>query len=496
MLPLFENMGVEVADERPYEIRPARADPGLDLRLRPDLRGRRELGADELRERFQDAFVRAWRGDVENDGYNRLVLRARLTWREVTVLRAVARYLRQAGTTFSDPYVEQALVAHPHIARLLVELFEARFDPDARATPTTAARLVEQIVHAIDAVESLDQDRILRSFLGRDRGDAAHELLPAGAGGGPKPYLSFKLDPTRLPLAAAAAPALRDLRLLAAHRGRAPARRQGRARRHPLVGPARRLPHRGARPDEGADGQERGDRAGRREGRLRRQAPAAGGDREALPRGRRAATARSSAGCSTSPTTSSAARSCRRRDVVRYDDDDPYLVVAADKGTATFSDIANAIAARVRLLARRRVRLGRLDGLRPQEDGHHRARRLGVGEAPLPRARARRPDARTSRSSGIGDMSGDVFGNGMLLSRAHPPDRRLQPPRTSSSTPIPDPATSFEERSRLFALPRSSWADYDTRADLRGRRRLPARGEVDPALARGARGARRRGARR
>ena len=145
--------------------------------------------------------------------------------------------------------------------------------------------------------------------------------------------------------------------------------------------------------------------------------------------------------------------------VVRHDGDDPYLVVAADKGTATFSDIANAHRGRVRLLARRRLRLGRLGRLRPQEDGHHRARRLGVGQAPLPQLGH---DTQTQDFTvvGVGDMSGDVFGNGMLLSR-HIRLLAAFDHRHIFIDPDPDAAASFAERERLFALPRSSWADYD-----------------------------------
>ena len=211
------------------------------------------------------------------------------------MLRAVAatcaRRARRSATTTSS-----RRSSPPAIARLLVDLFRARFDP-ARPTPSGAERLA--------AIERGDRRRREprpgphpAQLPGGRPGDAAHELLPARRDGGPSlPVLQAR--PVEAALAAAAAPALRDLRLLAAHRGRPPARRQGRARRHPLVGPARGLPHRGPRPDEGADGQERGDRPGRREGRLRGQAAA--GRRAATrcwPRSR-PATARSSAACST-----------------------------------------------------------------------------------------------------------------------------------------------------------------------------------------------------
>ena len=146
--------------------------------------------------------------------------------------------------------------------------------------------------------------------------------------------------------------------------------------------------------------------------------------------------------------------------VVRHDADDPYLVVAADKGTATFSDTANEIAMQPRILAGRRVRLRRLGGLRPQEDGHHGPRRLGVGQVPLPHAAAWTSDTDDFTVVGVGDMSGDVFGNGMLLSR-HIKLVAAFDHRHVFLDPDPDPAASFAERQRMFELPRSSWADYD-----------------------------------
>src|SRR5204863_5804538 len=187
MLPLFENMGVSVADERPYEIRRHEGPPAwiYDFGLTYD--GQRILEAEQVRETFQDSFIRAWEGEVENDGYNRLVLQAGLGWREIAVLRAIAKYLRQAGTTFSDTYVEQAMSAHPQIAARLVELFVARFDPTRSDRDTQA--LVEKIERAIDAVESLDQDQILRSFLGVIQAMLRTNWFQVGADGQSKPYL-------------------------------------------------------------------------------------------------------------------------------------------------------------------------------------------------------------------------------------------------------------------------------------------------------------------
>ena len=216
-----------------------------------------------------------------------------------------------------------------------------------------------------------------------------------------KPYVSFKLDPQAVPDLPAPRPMFEIWVYSPAGRGRAPALRQGRPRRPALVRPARGLPHRGPRPGQGADGQERRHRADRRQGRLRRQA-AARPDRRPrglAGRGHRVATARSSRRCSTSPTTCvggdvvppAAGRPARRR---RH--------LPRRRRRQGHGDVLRhrqRRRARLRLLARRRVRLRRLGRLRPQGDGHHRARRLGVGQAALPRAGPRHPDRRTSPSS-------------------------------------------------------------------------------------------------
>ena len=246
----------------PLRDRPARPRRRLDLRLRPHLPGGGDLDTErrprELPGRLRARLARRGRERrLQPAGPARRAHLARdhgaARDRQVPApgRHHLQRPLRRAGARGA-----------PEIARLLVELFQARFDP-RRTDRADAGR---------DRRADRRGDRRRREprpgphpaqLPRRDPGDAAHELLPARPDGGAQAYLSFKLDPTALPLAAAAAPALRDLRLLAAHRGRAPARRQGGARRPALVGPARGLPHRGARPDEGADGEERGDRAGR-----------------------------------------------------------------------------------------------------------------------------------------------------------------------------------------------------------------------------------------
>src|SRR5215217_7419753 len=198
ILPLLEDMGVEVVDERPHEIKPLGSPPVwiYDFGLVHEAGG--ELQTGEVKEIFQDAFARAWRGAVENDGFNRLVLRARLTWREISVLRAYCKYLRQTGSTFSQDYMEDALVENPHIARLLVELFETRLDP-SRQDRAESERLEGEIEEALDAVVSLDEDRILRSFLSVTLATLRTNYYQSTSEGDPKPHLSFKLDPERIP---------------------------------------------------------------------------------------------------------------------------------------------------------------------------------------------------------------------------------------------------------------------------------------------------------
>ena len=198
VLPILENMGLRVVDERPYEIKPEDRrstwiyDIGVVCGFDVDLR------TEATRTAFQDAFTRVWSGEFENDWLGALVLRAGLTGREVALLRAVVRYLRQTGTTFSDRYLEEALTGNPAVARLLVELFGARLDPDHHDL-AAADRLGAEIKRAIDDIASLDQDRILRNCLAVVRATIRTNYFQRSPEGQPKSQLSLKLDPSRMP---------------------------------------------------------------------------------------------------------------------------------------------------------------------------------------------------------------------------------------------------------------------------------------------------------
>ena len=200
VLPRLQQMGVEVTDERPYEVHRPDLPPAwvYDFGLRYEPSGEAPTG--DSRTLFQDAFAAVWSGATESDGFNALVLRAGLTWQQTTLLRAYAKYLRQGGSTFSQSYIEECLSSNRAIARLLVRLFEARFDPDHTAAASDVADgLREEVTAALDAVESLDQDRILRSLLGVIEATLRTNYFQPGADGGPAPYLSLKLDSQRVP---------------------------------------------------------------------------------------------------------------------------------------------------------------------------------------------------------------------------------------------------------------------------------------------------------
>jgi len=459
MLPMFENLGVEVADERPYELilRDGELIWIYDFGLTVSGKGG-ELDSDHVRESFQDAFIRVWHGDLENDGYNRLVLRANLTWREVAVVRAVARYLRQAGTTFSDTYVEQALVAHPDVARLLVELFRARFDPE-NANATRAEALIGEIGAAIDAVDSLDQDRILRRFLDVIRAMLRTNWFQRDETGEPKERLSFKLEPTELDWLPAPrpkfeifvySPQTEGVHLRGGKVARGGIRWSDRREdfRTEVLGLMKaQMVKNAVIVPVGAKG-----------GFVVKRPPPTD-DREAI---------------------ANEVTSCYRTfisalldltdnivdgkiqpppDVLRYDDDDPYLVVAADKGTATFSDVANGIAREYDFWLGDAFASGGSSGYDHKKMG---ITARGAWESVKRHFRelGRNIQEEDITVVGIGDMSGDVFGNGMLLSRCTKLVGAFNH-RHVFIDPDPDPESSYEERKRLFDMPRSGWDDYN-----------------------------------
>jgi glutamate dehydrogenase len=458
VLPVLQGLGVDVLDERPYELHCTDGrlrwvyDFGLRYRVGS---GEVPAGADPL---FLDAFAAVWSGRAENDGFHALVTRGRLSWRQVVVLRAYAKYLRQAASTFSQEYVQEVLVGNVGIAVLLVRLFESLFDPAGGTTGPS--ELTEQITTALDDVASLDQDRILRSLLALVHATVRTNHYQSAADGGPKPYLSLKLDPQRVPDLPQPRPAHEiwvysprfegvHLRFGAVARGglRWSDRRED--FRTEVLGLVKAQTVKNAViVPTGAKG-----------GFVGKRLPDPAVDREAwLAEG--IACYRGFIGGLLDLTDNLVdGEVVPPRDTVRLDGDDTYLVVAADKGTATFSDIANAVAAEYGFWLGDAFASGGSAGY------DHKAMGItarGAWESVRRHFRELGVDVQREPVTvvGVGDMSGDVFGNGMLLS----PHLRLVAAfdhRHVFLDPSPDPATSYDERARLFALPRSSWADYD-----------------------------------
>jgi glutamate dehydrogenase len=458
VLPTLEHMGLRVVSEMPYRIEPAGAAAPLWLHefcmVTPD---GAEIEVAEVREIFHDAYVRVWTGALEDDGFNRLVLRAGLDWREVTLLRASCKYLRQVGIAFSQSYMEETLARNARIARKLVRLFRARFNPDRQAeAPHRVAALEAKIGEALDRVANLDEDRILRRFLNLMQAMLRTNFFQEGGG---KPYLAFKLDSHRVD----ELPLPRPLYEIFVYSPRVEAihLRGGKVARGGIRWSDRREDFRTeilglmkAQMVKNAVIVPVGSKGG-----FVVKQPPAGGDREQLNaevvecyrtliRGMLDLTDNLAGGAVVPP-----------RGVVRLDDDDTYLVVAADKGTATFSDIANGLAAEYGFWLGDAFASGGSAGY------DHKKMAItarGAWESVKRHFRELGKDVQAEDFPvvGVGDMSGDVFGNGMLLS----PHIRLLGAFNHLHIfvdPDPDPAASLAERRRLYELPRSAWSDYD-----------------------------------
>jgi glutamate dehydrogenase len=461
-VPMLEDMGVEVVEERPYEIHPPGQGPIWIHDFGITYTGPEgDVDISRVKDVFQEAFAAILRGEAESDGFNRLVLRARLTWRDIVVLRAYCKYLRQTRLTFSQEYMEQALASNPQIARELVELFHGRFDPtQAAGAETRVEQLRERLVEAIDQVANLDEDRILRSFLGMAEATLRTNFFQAGPDGRPKLYLSFKLDPAQVP----SLPKPRPMYEVFVYSPRTEAvhLRGGRVARGGIRWSDRREDFRTeilgllkAQMVKNAVIVPVGAKGG-----FVVKQPPAGGGREALMDEVVACYTTMMRGLLDITDNRVGGKVVPPPDVVRYDDDDPYLVVAADKGTATFSDLANSIAKEYGFWLDDAFASGGSAGYDHKKMG---ITARGAWESVKQLFRELEVDTQSTDFTvvGIGDMSGDVFGNGMLLSRHIKLVGAFNHLHVFID-PDPDPEASFAERERLFALPRSSWGDYDT----------------------------------
>jgi len=459
-LPMLENMGVVVEEERPSKIK--RGDGARiwmhDFGLRFD--GARELDLESVREKFHTAIHKVWLDEAENDGFNRLVLRAGLSWRDIVVLRACCKYLRQATIAFSQAYMERALHANPTISSRLVKLFHARLNPDEDTERESRCNaLVGEIVEALEAVANLDEDRILRSYLGLIQSILRTNYYQCRDDGEPKSYLSFKLDPhgiAELPEPRPMyeifvySPQVEGVHLRGGPVARGGLRWSDRAEdfRTEVLGLVK------AQIVKNAVIVPVGSKGGFYPKRL--PAPS---QREAFLEGGKAAYRTFIRGLLDITDNLVGGEVVPPPGVLRHDGDDAYLGVAADKGTATFSDIANEIALDYGYWLGDAFASGGSQGYDHKGMG---ITAKGAWESVKRHFRALGFDTQTEPFTvvGIGDMSGDVFGNGMLLSEQVKLVAAFNHLHIFVD-PDPDPALGYAQRSRLFELPRSTWDDYD-----------------------------------
>ena len=456
LVPILEHLGLPPVDEHPSEF----SSNGVQVHLNDiGVELDRVSITDEQHHELQATFVGLMMGEIEADGLNRLILVAGLDRRQVAVIRLYVHYLRQAGFAFSTSYVERAVVSHPDIARGLTELFDIRFDPglglDTHERIEHAAPVLEQLREHLDAIPSLDDDRICRALLTlvdatvrtnafRGGTDIAVKLRPRSIAFLPEPRPLFEIF--------VCSPWVEGVHLRAGRIARGGLRWSDRPEdfRTEVLGLVKaQMVKNAVIVPVGAKG-----------GFVVKGATAAASDRDAarvegIDRYQRFVrslldlTDNVVAGDVVPPP-----------DTVVYDEPDPYLVVAADKGTASFSDIANAVAEEYGYWLGDAFASGGSHGY------DHKAMGItarGAWESVRRHARVLGLDADVDELTavGIGDMSGDVFGNGMLRS-THLRLVAAFDHRHVFLDPDPDEVAAFAERRRLFELARSSWADYDT----------------------------------
>ena len=459
VLPMLENMGLRVIDERLFEVHPTANDHCVWIRdLSMVTEDSRPIALAEVRASFHEIFSRVWSGEMENDSLNRLVLTGGLQPREVTLIRAYAKYLRQARIPFSQGYMRQTLARHSDLARMLVDLFLEMFDPDGDGDADLRAQsLSHEIRLRLERVPSLDEDRILRRFQNAILSTLRTNYFQVDDAGEPKPYLAMKIDSRRIDELPLPKP-YREIhvhspRLEAIHLRGGPVARGGirwsdrrEDFRTEILGlmKAQMVKNAVIVP------------VGSKGGFVVRRPPA---EREELQTEVRECYKILMRGLLDLTDNLDGDRVVPPARVRRRDGDDPYLVVAADKGTATFSDTANEISTEYGFWLDDAFASGGSAGYDHKKMG---ITARGAWESVKRHFRELGTDIQTEEFTvvGVGDMSGDVFGNGMLLSR----QIRLVAAFNHLHIffdPSPDPEASWAERRRLFELPRSSWADYD-----------------------------------
>ena len=458
--PVLEDMGVSVLTEHPYELELRSGAPFWiqDFHLRRENAGTLDLKP--VAPKFEDCFMQVLAGRVENDGLNRLILGAQLDWRQTSLLRCYAKYLLQLGMPFSQVYMEDVLCAHSRLVRLLIEQFVTQFDPDLSkgARKSNLERIRQAVRRKVAKARNVDEDRILAAFAGAVGATLRTNYFQTDDEGDVKPCISIKLDPSQLrevPLPKPKfeifvfSPDVEGVHLRGGDIARGGLRWSDRREdfRTEVLGLMKaQVVKNTVIVPTGAKG-----------GFFPKRLPK--GDRDAILKTAIACYKTFVCGLLDITDNVVGGKVVKPEGVVCRDGDDPYLVVAADKGTATFSDMANEISASYDFWLDDAFASGGSAGYDHKKMGitargaweavKRHFRELGVNVQKEPFSVA-----------GIGDMSGDVFGNGLLLSRKI----RLVAAFNHLHIfldPDPDIRASFRERQRLFKIPRSGWSDYD-----------------------------------
>jgi len=462
VLPMLENFGLRVIGESPYMIKTVDGETFWILDFSMLITGDSDFDVYTVRSLFQDAFAKVWQGELEDDGFNRLILGAGLEGRRVSILRAYSKYERQIGGRFSQNYIEDTFARYPDIAQLLIDLFVQRFDPNNKSTDSAkakaAAKLLETIESSLDNVANLDDDRIIRRFVEMITATIRTNYFQVDKLMGDKPYISFKIVPeniSEMPQPVPKfeifvySPQVEGVHLRGGKVARGGLRWSDRREdfRTEVLGlvKAQQVKNTVIVP------------VGAKGGFVCKQLPS--GSRQEI---------------------FEAGKECYRTfirallditdnivngeivppvDVVRLDEDDAYLVVAADKGTATFSDIANGISDEYNFWLGDAFASGGSVGY------DHKAMGItakGAWESVKRHFREMEIDCQSTDFTciAIGDMAGDVFGNGMLLSK-HICLQAAFNHMHIFIDPTPDSAKTYPERERLFNLPGCSWEDYN-----------------------------------
>ena len=460
VIPIVENLGLRALSERPYVLKFADEKVAWINDFTLQYTRDNKFKIDEIRELFQDAFSRIWFGDADNDGFNQLVLAAGLDWRQVSVMRTYAKYFKQIGFTFSQDYIEAALNNNAPIAKKLVQLFELRFNPDhSEHRDKHFHTLADEVLADLDGVENLDEDKIIRQYVQAITATLRTNYYQINEFGEHKPYISLKLNsrlitgvPRPYPMFEifVYSPEFEGVHLRCGKVARGGLRWSDRKEdfRTEVLGlmKAQQVKNAVIVPS-GAKG-----------GFVAKHLPLNGSREEILAEGI-SCYQQFIRGLLDITDNYRDGKICKPMNVVCYDEDDPYLVVAADKGTATFSDIANKISLEYGFWLGDAFASGGSIGYDHKKMG---ITAKGAWESVKRHFHEMSIDLNTTdfTAIGIGDMAGDVFGNGMLLSN-HTKLLAAFNHVHIFIDPSPDPIASFSERKRLFDLPRSNWTDYD-----------------------------------